>query len=346
MILHCPMTVLLLLTVLLTTVLGTIGTGTGGSFTWQVSSSLPSGSNYALEIKQGSEKNYSGQFSLTGTSSGVLSSATGSAAASAFSSVRSTLLSSGAPPAVSSASNPRSSPPVLSSAFASITSSVPSAASSNTIKSSVPPTGSTVSTVSTVSTISTVSTSALASPTSSDTTSGGSDQGGLTTGEKAGIGVGVSVGGLLLALGAFFLGLSARKKSKRGIDTESGSVGGKPELDGKVAYHEKVTPEVESGMIPVDPRRSDDSVVPAPKAFELSGSLGQATVTHRELAAEPRGVEIDSSESQQPRHELYAISPVSPISEPQHTGPARRDTYDDPRLVQNPWAQDEGRPPR
>lgn len=154
------------------------------------------------------------------------------------------------------------------------------------------------------------------------------------------------MGGLLLALGAFFLGMSARKKSKQGIDAEDGSVSGKPELDGKAAYHEKVVPEVESGMIPVEARRSGDSMPPAPKAFELGGQLSQPSARHSELAAEPRGVEIDSSDTQQPRHELHsnvALSPVSPISELEHTGLTRRDTYDDPRLVQNPWAQDDGR---
>lgn len=140
--------------------------------------------------------------------------------------------------------------------------------------------------------------------------------------------------------------MSVRKKSKRVNDTEDASVSGKPELDGKAAYYEKGVPEVESGMIPVEQRRSNDSVSPAPKAFELGGQLGQATAVHTELAAEPRGVEIDSSDTQQSRHELHATSPVLPITEPQYSGPTRRDTYDDPRLVQNPWAQDDGPQPR
>ncbi|KAI9669010.1 MAG: hypothetical protein M1831_000602 [Alyxoria varia] len=41
---------------------------TGGSYTWTPSESLANGDDYALEIKQGSEINYSGQFPLSGGS--------------------------------------------------------------------------------------------------------------------------------------------------------------------------------------------------------------------------------------------------------------------------------------
>ncbi|OAL00658.1 hypothetical protein IQ06DRAFT_370014 [Phaeosphaeriaceae sp. SRC1lsM3a] len=377
MIFCCSTTGVLLLTVLTTIVLGlqidswptsveagktytityspkdkVLGTASGGSFSWTVSRSLPSATNYGLQISgSGETTNFSAQFPLTGGSSGAMTSVVGGGsgaassalapvASSALAPVRSILVSSASPQAPSTASSPsdpRSSSPTLSSALSSTASSTPIAASSGTSGSTILPASSTVST------------SAPASPTSLDTISGGSSQGGLTTGEKAGIGVGVSIGGLLLALGAFFLGMSARKKSNQGIDIENGSVGGKPELDGKAAYHHKMVPDVESGMIPVEARRSGDSVPTVPKAFELGGELGQPPATHPELAAEPRGVEIDSSDTQQPRHELHsnvAPSSVSPMSELEQTGPTRRDTYDDPRLVQNPWAQDDGRQQR
>lgn len=70
--------------------IGEIGTGTGGSFTWQVSSTLANGADYALQVKQGSEENYSGQFGLSGGSNAVSSaaSAAASSASAAVSSVR------------------------------------------------------------------------------------------------------------------------------------------------------------------------------------------------------------------------------------------------------------------
>jgi hypothetical protein len=160
------------------------------------------------------------------------------------------------------------------------------------------------------------STGGSAGPTSSPTASSGNSQSGQS------IGVGALIGALLLAFGAFFLGMSGRKKLKRAtiIDTESGSAGEKPELDGKAACHEI----------------TEDGAVPSSKVFELAGHLGQATVMHTELDAEPRSMEIDSSEVEPPRHELHAntaASPASPTSDPQHTGPTGRNTNDDSRLV-------------
>ncbi|OAL07143.1 hypothetical protein IQ06DRAFT_288907 [Phaeosphaeriaceae sp. SRC1lsM3a] len=71
------------------TTIATIGTGNAGTFTWQVSSSLPNGGDYALQVKQGSEENYSGQFPLTGGSNAVSSaSAAASSASAAVSSIK------------------------------------------------------------------------------------------------------------------------------------------------------------------------------------------------------------------------------------------------------------------
>ncbi|KAF2035940.1 hypothetical protein EK21DRAFT_84326 [Setomelanomma holmii] len=70
---------------------GTIGTGTGGTFSWTVDKSLPTDGTYALQVIQGTENNYSGQFPLTGGSTAVssASAAVSSAAASASAAVSS-----------------------------------------------------------------------------------------------------------------------------------------------------------------------------------------------------------------------------------------------------------------
>jgi len=60
--------------------IATVGTGQGGSFTWTVDKALPNGADYALQVTQGSEINYSGQFGLTGGSNTPVSSAASSGA--------------------------------------------------------------------------------------------------------------------------------------------------------------------------------------------------------------------------------------------------------------------------
>jgi hypothetical protein len=90
--------------------IATIGSGTGGSFTWSVPSTLPNGADYALEVKQGTEINYSGQFPLTGGSASAVSSAIPSASA-AVSSARAS-----ASAAISSASSAAASATISPSA--------------------------------------------------------------------------------------------------------------------------------------------------------------------------------------------------------------------------------------
>ncbi|KAH7379240.1 hypothetical protein DE146DRAFT_308711 [Phaeosphaeria sp. MPI-PUGE-AT-0046c] len=69
--------------------IATIGTGNAGTFTWQVPSTLANGPDYALQVKQGSEENYSGLFGLSGGSNAVSSaSAAVSSASAAISSIR------------------------------------------------------------------------------------------------------------------------------------------------------------------------------------------------------------------------------------------------------------------
>lgn len=73
--------------------IATLGTATGGSFTWTVAANLPNQADYAIEVRRGSTNNFSGQFGLTGGSAAVSSavasaSAALSSASAALSSVR------------------------------------------------------------------------------------------------------------------------------------------------------------------------------------------------------------------------------------------------------------------
>jgi hypothetical protein len=170
----------------------------------------------------------------------------------------------------------------------------------------------------------------------------GSSRGGLSSGEKAGIGVGVSIGGLLLALRAFFLGMSVRKKSRVAADTEFVDYTGKPELKSKTVYREKTTQELDIEITPVEARETGDTFKTVLKTDELAAQPFQVVpAAHTELAAEPRRAEMESSEVRQLPHELQgntAKSPVPPVSNDQCSGLARSDTYDDPTLVENLWA--------
>jgi hypothetical protein len=178
--------------------------------------------------------------------------------------------------------------------------------------------------------------------------------GGLSTGAKAGIGVGATIAGLFLALGAFFLGMSVHRKSKRVDDAETGTDGGKPELEGEGIYKHEITPEMEAGMSnpPVHDRHVSSGFGPPATANELPAHLTPVVVTTQsELHGTPQHAKLSPGVTQEPRHELYGNvtydqSPVSPISDAQHSGLNRRDTYDDPRLVQNPWAQNDTLPQR
>jgi len=65
------------------TTIGTLtSTATGGSYSWTVAANLVSGTDYALEIMQGTVTNYYGPFSLTGGSTAPSSTSSGSMSAS------------------------------------------------------------------------------------------------------------------------------------------------------------------------------------------------------------------------------------------------------------------------
>jgi hypothetical protein len=319
-----------------------------------VSLNLPDASDYAMQVSQGSQINYSSFITLSGGGgSGIASAA--SSAASARSSAVPNAASSARPAASDSGA-------VVSSASAILSSPTPTSSDQASL----------------------VSSSTAPSPTSSqdplttnaNTKTNKQASGGLSTGGKAGIGVGASIAGLILALGAFFLGMSVRKKKRSTVDSEAASDRDKPELDGTTVYQEKITP----GLIPVQERQAENSATHGPRDTELAGRHAEtvpltytelatgigvgvasdsanselaageqtriATPVCTELAAEPRPTEMDSSGIQRQPQELYGStgrSPVSPVSVAPFSGLARGDTYDDPRLVQNPWAQDDGR---
>lgn len=125
----------------------TLGTATGGSFTWSVPSNLPNAADYAIEVRRGSTNNYSGQFGLTGGSAAVSSAL--SSASAAISSIR------------ASASS------VIASASSAASAAVSSAASA-----SILPSAGTNSTV----TSATLSRTASASPSRTAASSGGPPQ--------------------------------------------------------------------------------------------------------------------------------------------------------------------------
>jgi hypothetical protein len=146
--------------------------------------------------------------------------------------------------------------------------------------------------------------------------------------------------------------MSVHKKSKKVDDAETGTDGGKPELEGEGTYKHEITPEMEAGMNnhPVQDRHVASAIGPPTTANELQAHPTPVVVTTQsELHGTPQHAELSPGVTQEPRHELYGNatydqSPVSPISDAQHSGLNRRDTYDDPRLVQNPWAQNDTLP--
>ncbi|KAJ4319463.1 hypothetical protein N0V94_003887 [Neodidymelliopsis sp. IMI 364377] len=117
----------------LSTDLGTIGTltstATGGTFSWTVASDLVDGSDYALQIQQGTTINYSAQFGLTGGSGS--SSAVSSASASASSASASASASHSSASSASAAYSASSAKASLSSLISSVASSVHASATAS-----------------------------------------------------------------------------------------------------------------------------------------------------------------------------------------------------------------------
>ncbi|KAI9884149.1 MAG: hypothetical protein M1823_004065 [Watsoniomyces obsoletus] len=134
-------------------------TASGGTYSWTPESTLPSGTNYALEISEGSSVNYSGLISLAGSGSPSASSSISASASSSSSSVSSS---------ASSASS------AISSIIASVSSSL-NASITATTPGSLATGGSTISRNST-----------MVSPTLTATTTTGTATGATTTGTATG----------------------------------------------------------------------------------------------------------------------------------------------------------------
>lgn len=111
---------------------GTLGTATGGSFSWTVDSSLPDSSDYAIEITRGAIINYSGQFGLTG-GSGVKTSSVASASATPSRYPVASAASSASAAISSAKSSASSAAASASSALASLISSASTAVASASI---------------------------------------------------------------------------------------------------------------------------------------------------------------------------------------------------------------------
>lgn len=92
----------------LNTVTTLTSSATGGTFSWTVPDSFPDGGDYALQITQGDENNYSGQFAITGGDPAAISSVSSRTATVSVS--RSTITSS-----ISSASSSLASAAITSS---------------------------------------------------------------------------------------------------------------------------------------------------------------------------------------------------------------------------------------
>lgn len=187
---------------------------------------------------------------------------------------------------------------------------------------------------------------------------GASSGGGLSTGKKAGIGIGATIAGLCVICGAFFLGVVVHRRSRKASqDMEDWDSGEKPQLDGKAIYGPVVVRELDarrsmqelhatSGYIP---ELAADEPRPRP------GADSRTTQSRSETDDPSPSVDDGPISPQSPRPPgafFHLDSPVSPLSEShepsilrkpsvEFPGPVRRDTYDDPRLVQNPWAQDD-----
>lgn len=165
-----------------------------------------------------------------------------------------------------------------------------------------------------------------------------------------------------MAFGAFFLGMSVRKKKKDAQDIEAPIGAGKTELDGKET-HGGIPPELSGNSTAgAQPSNSDGKVV-AEKPEELDarnvgelpvviankemeGSSPPAPLERTELSSEPPLAEMDSRSAgsapqELPTDEVPRAELGAAVGAETPPAPARRNTYDDPQLVQNPWAQDE-----
>ncbi|ORY14345.1 hypothetical protein BCR34DRAFT_599323 [Clohesyomyces aquaticus] len=190
-------------------------------FKWTVDSSIPDGNGYALEIKEGSEINY--------TPNAI--EVTGSTAPSIV--LASSIKPSSAPPPPSNAVPPSLSDTLPLSSTAPPPSSTASETSFGTL--SHPVTSESSQRVTNSPTAGKSGSLTFPSEPSSSSASAPNNTEGLTKRAKAGIGVAAAIGGLILALTALILGASVRRKASENHDQESANFVGMPEMDGKGA---------------------------------------------------------------------------------------------------------------
>jgi len=189
---------------------------------------------------------------------------------------------------------------------------------------------------------------------------GTSSGGGLSKKKKTeiGIGIGAAIAGLCLVCGAFFLGVIVHRRSKKPPkDMEDWESGEKPQLDGKAVYGPVVVRELDARRS-MQELHATSGYIPELAADEpRSRSPAESSPAEARPRTGDRLPDDDdgpiSPQSERPPDTFDRLdSPVSPLSEShdpsilrkpsaEFPGPVRRDTYDDPRLVQNPWAQDD-----
>jgi hypothetical protein len=207
-------------------------------------------------------------------------------------------------------------------------------------------------------------TSIVPIPSATNITSQRSNSGGkMTTGEKAGIGIGAAIVGLSILCGTFYLGVVVHRRSRKTPRyTEDSESGEKPQLDGKPVFGPAVVRELDArrSMQELHANNGYISELAADEPRSRSGEESRSTQSKSETDGRSTDGEDGLISPQTPRHpdETGRLdSPVSPLSDnieipilsPSNTGipgPVRRDTYDDPRLVQNPWAQDDAPIPK
>ena len=110
-------------------------------------------------------------------------------------------------------------------------------------------------------------------------------------------------------------------------------------------HRHEIVPEMAAGAAPEEKIPAEHhAVAPMVRNNELDGQSDRYPVVpmRAEMHAEPYRSELDSRHVAQELHskEIEGGSAVSPISNDQHDL-MRRNTYDDPQLMQNPWAHDD-----
>jgi hypothetical protein len=187
-------------------------------------------------------------------------------------------------------------------------------------------------------------------------------QAGLSTAAKAGICVGAVIGALIIGLGVFYLGRSARKKTKNTLpepDATSCVYDGKAEIDGKQVNNETI-PELDGSQTVRAPYEhaklhgstQASTTSPLPPIYSVNRERSpetsdpQAQSTHSAMQTEavqsmPTNDEARKAPASDRRSRTSSVdvaestrlsSDAIQLDQPAPYG------LDDPRLTQNPWA--------